>query len=112
MAAVARFGEAGVECPQMAPERPALDDVALDGDVVERGADQDAVAGNRGVDVDGYRDYRGVPVVGAWAWMPQYDFGVATEVDVAEAYRPLYILRWAFWGLFGDLAKKVLGRFC
>ena len=23
-----------------------------------------------GVDVDGYRDYRGVPVVGAWNWLP------------------------------------------
>jgi hypothetical protein len=56
------------------------------------------------VNVDGYRDYRGVPVVGAWTWLPEYDFGVATEIDVAEAYRPIYILRRAFWGLFGLLA--------
>jgi len=59
-----------------------------------------AAAGEDGVDVDGYRDYRGVPVVGAWTWLPEYEFGVATESDVAEAYRPLYILRTAFWGLF------------
>jgi hypothetical protein len=25
-----------------------------------------------GADVDGYRDYRGVNVVGAWAWLPEY----------------------------------------
>ena len=50
----------------------------------------EAVAGENGIDVDGYRDYRGVPVVGAWRWLPDYDFGVVTEVDVAEAFRPLY----------------------
>jgi hypothetical protein len=66
----------------------------------------DAVAGNTGVDVDGYRDYRGVPVIGAWTWLPEFDFGVATEIDVAEAYRPLYILRSTFLLLF---ALLVLG---
>ncbi|MEJ2025455.1 MAG: PDC sensor domain-containing protein [Deltaproteobacteria bacterium] len=28
-----------------------------------------AVAGNDGINVDGYRDYRGVPVIGAWVWL-------------------------------------------
>ncbi len=59
-----------------------------------------AIAGENAVDVDGYRDYRGVPVIGAWQWLPEYGFGVTTEVEVAEAYRPLYILRAAFWSLF------------
>jgi eukaryotic-like serine/threonine-protein kinase len=59
-----------------------------------------AVAGQDGIDVDGYRDYRGVPVIGAWVWLEEYDFGVATEVDVAEAYHTLYILRVAFACLF------------
>jgi hypothetical protein len=63
----------------------------------------DAVAGNSGIDVDGYRDYRGVPVVGAWTWLPDFDFGVATEIDVAEAYRPLFILRTTFRLLFALL---------
>ncbi|WP_437969001.1 ATP-binding protein [Sorangium sp. So ce260] len=45
-----------------------------------------AVAGNAGVDVDGYRDYRGVNVVGAWLWDPELDLGLATEIDKAEAY--------------------------
>jgi hypothetical protein len=57
-----------------------------------------------GVNVEGYRDYRGVEVIGAWAWLPQYDFGVATEMDKDEAFAPLYILRSVFWTLFGLLA--------
>lgn len=60
----------------------------------------EATQGESGVDVEGYRDYRGVPVIGAWTWLPRYGFGVATEVDVVEAFRPLYILRYTFWGLF------------
>jgi eukaryotic-like serine/threonine-protein kinase len=59
-----------------------------------------ATAGENGVDVDGYRDYRGAPVVGAWVWLEEYGFGVATEVDVAEAYQTLYVLRAAFGILF------------
>ncbi len=46
----------------------------------------DAVAGKSGVDVDGYRDYRGVDVVGAWTWLPKSELGVATEIN---APRPL-----------------------
>jgi hypothetical protein len=65
-----------------------------------------AVQGKSGVNVAGYRDYRGVPVVGAWTWLSDYDIGVATEKDVAEAYRSLYILRSAFWSLFGLLAAS------
>jgi len=63
-----------------------------------------ATAGGTGVDVDGYRDYRGVPVVGAWTWLDEYGMGIATESAVDEAYRPLYVLRFAVWGLLGLLA--------
>ena len=63
----------------------------------------EALAGRPGVDVDGYRDYRGVPVVGAWKWLPEADIGVATEIGYAEAFHPLTILRWTFWGLFALL---------
>ncbi len=48
-----------------------------------------AVAGHDGVNVDGYRDYRGVKVVGAWAWLEEAGFGVATEEDYAVAYAAL-----------------------
>jgi serine/threonine protein kinase len=68
-----------------------------------------AVAGGEGVEMQPYRDYRGVPSVGAWKWLPEYSFGVATEVDVADAYRPLYVLRKAIWGLFGLLVLSAGG---
>lgn len=72
---------------------------------------QAATAGQAGVNVDGYRDYRGVPVIGAWTWLPKRNFGLATEIDVSEAFRPLYVLRIAFWGLFGLLALSALAIF-
>jgi hypothetical protein len=71
----------------------------------------DAVAGNSDVDVEGYRDYRGVPVVGAWSWMPKYEIGVATEVDVAQAFRPLVILRRTFWTLYALLILSAVAIF-
>ena len=33
-----------------------------------------ATQGKSGINVDGAADYRGVPVVAAWAWLPRYDF--------------------------------------
>jgi len=52
-----------------------------------------AVSGQDGVNVEGYADYRGVPVVGAWRWLDRYGFGVATEEDHEEAYAALQRLR-------------------
>jgi eukaryotic-like serine/threonine-protein kinase len=62
-----------------------------------------AIEGNSGVDLNGYNDYRGVPVVGAWQWIPQYELGLISEVNYSEAYRPLTILQWAFFSMFGLL---------
>ena len=63
-----------------------------------------AVAGTPGVDVEGYNNYRGVPTVGAWEWLPKYEMGIATEIDHAEAFRPLTILRGAFYTMYALLA--------
>ncbi len=52
-----------------------------------------ATAGNAGIDVKGYRDYRGVPVIGAWLWDEELELGLTFEIDVAEAYRPYYRIR-------------------
>jgi hypothetical protein len=71
----------------------------------------EAVQGKDGHDENGYRDYRGVPSVGAWRWLPEYGFGIATEVDVAEAFRPVYILRRAFWSLMALLGLSAVGIF-
>jgi hypothetical protein len=70
-----------------------------------------AIAGEDGVDVDGYADYRGVPVVGAWRWLPDYGFGVATEVDVQEAYQTLYVVRQGYWALVALLMLGAVGMF-
>jgi len=47
----------------------------------------EALAGRKGVSLEGYRDYRGRLVLGAWR--PPHDaqdLGVVTEIDKAEAY--------------------------
>lgn len=54
---------------------------------------QSALAGNSGIDLDGYRDYRGVPVVGVWDWVNEYDFGLIYEIDVDEAYATYFKIR-------------------
>ncbi|MFN0053170.1 MAG: serine/threonine protein kinase [Planctomycetales bacterium] len=71
----------------------------------------EAIAGRAGVDIEGYRNYRGVPTLGAWTWLADYDLGVATEIDLVEAYRPLTILQWTFRGLLGLLAGSSLAIF-
>ena len=40
-----------------------------------------ATAGESGFDWHGYRDYRGVEVVGTWRWVDEHGFGVAAEMD-------------------------------
>ncbi len=51
-----------------------------------------ATLGHDDVDISGYRDYRGVPVVGAWKWFDRYGFGVTHEIDYAEAFYNVRIL--------------------
>jgi len=55
-----------------------------------------AVDGEEVLDVTPARDYRGVAVVGAACWLPQFGFGVATQMDADEAYRPLHVLQLIF----------------
>jgi signal transduction histidine kinase len=59
-----------------------------------------ALAGENGYDLDGYRDYRGVKVVGAWAWLPEFGFGIASEMDYEEAFSFLHKLEVWFYILF------------
>ena len=71
----------------------------------------EAVAHGEGYDVDGYPDYRGVPKLGAWTWLPEYGFGVVTEVDRDEAFRAVYILRVALGVLLGLLLLAAAALF-
>jgi len=57
---------------------------------------QSAISGKSEKNLIGYNDYRGVPVIGAWVWKDDYQFGIATEIDVAEAYRSLVATKWLF----------------
>ena len=71
----------------------------------------EATAGRTGLSIDGYRDYRGTQVVGAWTWLEEYDFGVITEIEAAEAFKPLVILRSTFLVLFGLLIASAIAIF-
>ncbi len=53
------------------------------------------------IDTAGYRDYRGVPVFGAWLWNADLGLGLATEIDVAEALSNYYQMRWTVLGVLG-----------
>lgn len=70
-----------------------------------------AVSGRSGVDVEPSRDYRGIPVVGAFMWLPHHGFGIATQVDAQEAFRPLRVLNLIFTILFLLLALSATALF-
>lgn len=57
-----------------------LDDVTEYLRLGDRGQD------DSGVRMQPYRDYRGVMVVGARAWLDGFDFALVTEVDESEAH--------------------------
>jgi len=41
-----------------------------------------------------YRNYRGVPVIGAYKWLPEFNMCIVTEINQAEAFAPLVRLGW------------------
>lgn len=63
----------------------------------------DVVAGKSGQNLAGYRDYRGVLVIGGWKWLPEFGMGIITEQEHAEAFRILTLLRNVFWSMFALL---------
>jgi len=48
-------------------------------------AAESVIADGRGENLRGYRDPRGILVMGAWVWDSEHDFGIITEVEVSEA---------------------------
>jgi len=40
--------------------------------------------------VDSYMGYRGVPVIGAYKWLPEFKMCLITEIDQAEALAPVH----------------------
>ncbi len=60
-------------------------------------------AARSGEALEPYASARGAQVVGAWRWLEDLGFGVAIEIEAAEAYAPLRYLRLAFGVVFGAL---------
>ncbi len=90
--------------PQLAPQAQPMTVSAAALSVAA--SNSDASIGSR---VEPFADYRGVPVVGAWQWLPQYQFGIITEVDYEEVYAPAQKLKTILWSLMGLLAAALAG---
>ncbi|MCP5007889.1 MAG: PAS domain S-box protein, partial [Planctomycetes bacterium] len=66
------------------------------------------LTGNVGSDAKGYNDYAGIPVLGVWDWLPEFNWGVITEIDRAEAYGPVYNLKYIVLALMLAIAFPFL----
>jgi len=67
--------------------------LAAPGDWPDRIATDASEAVRAGVTGTGfYRDFRGLEVVGGYAWMPGPKWGIVAEIDAAEALRGLHVL--------------------
>ncbi len=66
--------------------------------IIARALDRSATPGAElsGVILQPYGDYVGQRVVGAWQWLPDWDFGVVVEIGESEALAPLRRLEQAF----------------
>ena len=70
---------------------------------------REATQGKSGLSVAGYRDYRGVPVYGAWLWGNQLQIGLTTEIDEADALGPYYTTRTVILTVLGITVLLALG---
>jgi eukaryotic-like serine/threonine-protein kinase len=89
----------GKPSPKRRAEQPLIRPVA------------EAIAGRNGVDVVGYRSYLGESTVGAWRWLEDFDMGLLSELDMAEALAPLRILRLGFGIIFALLVLAAVAVF-
>ena len=59
--------------------------VEPDTQVITKGVEKCITAKISGYDLDGYRDYDGIKVVGAWTWLKDLNMGLIVEIDADEA---------------------------
>jgi len=52
-------------------------------------------------DMTGYRDYRGVPVFGAWQWNFELGMGMTSKINVVEALSTYFTMRSTVLGVLG-----------
>ncbi len=62
----------------------------------------DAIRGGTGMQLDGYRNYMGYTVAGAWTWLEDLKVGVASEVPLSEAYQEIDSICNLMWFLIGS----------
>jgi len=65
----------------------------------------------RGVLAVPYRSYRGTDVIGAWQWLPAYDFGVVAEIDAEEAFSTLRYVTISLSVIGGIVALTLVAAF-
>ena len=70
---------------------------------------EQATKGKSGLNVEGYRDYRGVPAYGAWLWDDKLGVGLATEIDQADALGPYFTTRMVILTVLGITVLLALG---
>jgi PAS domain S-box-containing protein len=70
---------------------------------------QQATKGESGLNVEGYRDYRGVPVYGVWLWDDNLGIGLASEIDQADALAPYFTTRTVILTVLGITVLLALG---
>lgn len=51
------------------------------------------LSGNDGYDTEGYINYDGQKVLGAWCWIPEYDCGLLAQINISEGYGAAYSLK-------------------
>ena len=80
-------------------------------DAAVRASESTAAGRRQGIILDPYRNYLGASVIGAWAWLPKYDFGIAVELGQDEAFAPLGRISTVFaivLGALGTVAAVLL----
>ncbi|MGL1892605.1 MAG: GGDEF domain-containing protein [Spirochaetaceae bacterium] len=82
-----RILDPGVNLIRDSESYPTLDDKNLT--VMAKSA----TSGKSEVNIEGYNDYRGVPVYGAWLWDENLGIGITTEIDIDEAMKPYQVTK-------------------
>ncbi|GGA81989.1 serine/threonine protein kinase [Neiella marina] len=70
---------------------------------------QSVIQQQSGVNVDGYKDFRGIDVMGAWAWEPALEIGLVIEVERDEAFNLMSPLVYSQYGLLALVSLAIAG---
>ena len=54
---------------------------------------QKCLSGKDGYNTEGYINYDGNKVLGAWCWVPEYDCGLLAQIDIREGYGAAHSLK-------------------